>query len=234
MNKNFYNEQKKIILDLLKNNEYEKALKIINDELNMPYIPREFEKFLLISLNEINPHLNKLNNNYVNFSVEKIVDILIKFDNLKYFSNELINKLDKFNLAKEIDEIDYFFQKVKNKKSIALFFEILIKQKIDVNTPLGNPRKSLSFKEEKNYLSDLKKIDELLDNDLNFREISIDLMNDIYLTKHFNNDLESNLANLIIYLVGKIFDQKKLLLLVKDDIDEIKKKLINLKTFETL
>ena len=50
---NYYDETKEKIADLIGNKEFHEALRLIENELSVPYIPKEFEKHLLEMLQKI-------------------------------------------------------------------------------------------------------------------------------------------------------------------------------------
>ncbi len=231
MNNNKYYEKTKVIIDkLLIDKDFKQALKIVNEELSMPYIPMEFEDYLLKKLEEI-----PMNKNLESFSLslEKIIDLLIKLDKSQSDLTELISHLKKFNLKNEKDELEYYFHKSENKRNRAMIFELLIEEKADIECDLGNPSKGSSIKNDINYKEDLFKLNEKLIEYPILNEPAINLLNEIYLTKHYNQKIEGNYFDMVIFTLAKLFEQKELLNLV-DDYEKLKEKLENFTNFSEI
>ncbi len=213
MKKKYYDEIKDKIDESLKKKDYDFAIKLINEEISMPYIPMEFENYLIETLKKI-----PLNNNEerYTFTIEKIIDLLIKLDDDKNDYSELINQLNKFNLEKNLNEITYFFLKAKNKKNISLVFDELCKQKTNVILDLGNPSEIESIEETVEYIRDKKKMELTLDKYPLLIEPGNELLKEIYLTKHFGQKLEEGFDEVVVYTLSKLFSYPDLLKEIKD------------------
>ncbi|NQX83259.1 MAG: hypothetical protein HRS50_00905 [Mycoplasmataceae bacterium] len=228
-NKYYIEIRNKIELFIIKN-EYEKALKVINEELSMPYIPIEFEKFLLESLNNIPINDKK---SVFNLSLEKILDLLIKLDKSNKDFSELIQHLSKFNLKNEKDELEYYFSKSENKRNRAMIFELLIKEKVDMECEYGNPTKVEPVTESISYLADKEKLKNRLDKIPTLIEPSYRLLDEIYLTKHLGQNLDNEYIDMILFTLSRIFKDDELVNGI-DNYDEIKLKIQNFKSFDNL
>lgn len=230
MNKNQYYIDTEIkINEYILEEKFDEALKVINEELSMPYVPMDFEKFLLNAIERV--PIGNINDSF-SLSLEKIIDLLLKLDKTKTDLSDLIDQLKKFNLKKEKDELEYYFHKSENKRNRAMIFELLIEEKADIECELGNPSKSISVKESENYKADLDKIKDKLMKYPVLQEPGIKLLNEIYLTKHYNQVLNKYYSDMVIFTLARLFEQQELLDLV-DNFDELKKNLENFKNFES-
>lgn len=228
MENKYYSEIKTKIKDLIAQEKYNEVTKIINEELSMPYIPMEFEKFLIETLDSLPLGDNE---NSFSFSLEKIVDLLIKLDESQSDYSDLISQLKKFNLVNEKDELEYYFNKSKNKRNRAMIFELLIKEKADIECEYGNTSTAKSVTESDQYLSDKEEIEKRLDKYQVLIEPSVKLLDEIYLTKHLGQELTGSYADMVIFTLSKIFGQEELIEDI-NDFDELKNKLENFKSFE--
>lgn len=226
----YYIDMKVKINSLISEEKFEDALKIINEELSMPYIPMDFEKFLLGELDKI--PLGDSGNSF-SLSLEKIVDLLIKLDKSQSDLSELISQLKKFNLKEEKDELEYYFHKSENKRNRAMIFELLIEEKADIECSLGNPSKSTSVKDADNYKVDFKELQDKLDNYPVLIEPAIKLLDEIYLTKHYNQEIRDNYSDVVIFTLAKLFEQEELLELV-NNYDKLKENLEKFTNFSEL
>ncbi|BDU67463.1 MAG: hypothetical protein TYPL_1160 [Candidatus Tyloplasma litorale] len=225
----FYKDKKNTISKLISELKYDEAMEIINEELKMPYIPIEFESFLKEAINQI-PLMNS--EKLFSLSLEKIIDLLIKFDQ-DSFSINLIQNLSKFNLENYKDEIIYLFENSKNKRNKAMVYELLINNKINIELPFGNPKNSSSFKKNEHYKLDINNLSKKLINFPALSEISIDILNDIYLTKHLGFEIKNEYCDVVLFVISRIFKENKILELI-DDISIVQKKLNSLKTFDNI
>lgn len=125
----FYEELKKEILDLISKNELQKALKLIENELSMPYIPTDIEKFLLETSKEIQGILNKeIQKN--SLSLETIKKQLLSEDST--LQAIAINNLEKINIRELLESVAIYFKKEKNANDLkSLILVVLYNQKVD-------------------------------------------------------------------------------------------------------
>lgn len=229
-NNKYYEEQQKLIKELVLKNEFEKAQKLIDEELSMPYIPSKFEAFLLEQLNKI--PLSNRSDNY-SLSLDKVIDLLIKLDQTNNDLSDIIKSLSKFNLVNETEELEYYFNKSSNKRNRAMVFELLINMKVDLECQLGNPINSKSILELPDYIEDSLRIENKLQEYPNFIELSIELLKEIYLTKHIGQELEGGYSDMVILTVGRILEEDNLIELVTD-IESVTEKMKSFKSFENL
>ncbi len=229
-NNKYYQEQQLVISKLILDEMFDEALKLINEELSMPYIPRNFESFLVESINKI--PLSTRSNSY-SLSLEKVIDLLLKLDKSQNDVSDLIKHMSKFNLEQEKEELEYYFNTSTNTRNRAMTFELLIKMKVDIECGMGNPTKSTSVEEMEDYIEDVKAIEEKIANHPEFKEIMIELLKEIYLTKHVGQSLEGNFADAVICTTGIIFENEELKSLISD-IDAVENKLKSFKSFDNL
>ncbi len=229
-NNKYYEEQQRLIDQLVSEDKFEEAHKLIDEELSMPYIPSKFESYLLSTLNKI--PLDSRVDGY-SISVEKIIDLLIKLDDSKNELSDVIKSLSKFNLNLEKEELEYYFAKSNNKRNRSILFELLIELGIDMDTPLGNPINSSSIMDDANYINDVNIINDKLSDHSNYIEVCVDLLKEIYLTKHIGQELEGEYAEMVIYTTGKILNEDKLINMI-DDLNEVESKMKSFKSFENL
>ncbi len=230
MENKYYQEQELAIKELIANEKFEEALKSINEELSMPYIPQGFESFLLEAINSI--PLSNRNDSY-SLSLSKITDLLIKLDKSKNDVSDLIKHMSKFNLNEEKEELEYYFSKSTNTRNRAMVFELLINMKVDIECEYGNPSSSKSITELPNYVEDSLKIEKKLDKYPTFGEITIELLKEIYLTTHIGQKLEGSYADMVIYTTAQMLKQEDIMELI-DDLEDVKNKLESFKSFEHL
>lgn len=230
MENKYYLEIKKIILKLIENGKNNDVLKIINEELSMPYIPSEFEKFLLLKLDEL-PTIN-FESNHI-FSLEKIIDLLIKLDKSKNDFEDLINQLKKYNLKNEKDELEYYFENSTNKRNRVTIFELLIKEKVDIECEYGNPLMSQPITESVNYLSDKDDISNILIHYPTLIDPAIKILNEIYLTSHLGQKINGGYAEMVVFTISKIFKQDDIGELITD-MKDLKNKLESFKSFDNI
>ncbi|ATZ20225.1 DUF3196 family protein [Mesoplasma lactucae] len=100
---NFYEERLLELQKLIDQNEIEQALKLINEELSMPYVPKDFEDDLIKLRTRI--LVEKINNEEHHLSSDKIFS-LIKSDQTDLVEKVgLVKQLEESNLRKHISEL---------------------------------------------------------------------------------------------------------------------------------
>ena len=228
--KKYYDELKNTIDNFISDEKYEKALKLINEELSMPYIPMEFEEFLINRLAKIPSSEMK---ETFTLSLEKVIDLLIQLDENSEPFIELVNHLSKFNLRNNKEEIEYYFSKSKNKNYRIHFFDLLCEEGIDIELEYGNPSKIQSISSNKNYLNDKEELVNKLDKFPSLVEPAMNLLKDMYLPIYIRKSIDGNYSDLVLYTLSKIFKQNELALLVKD-YNKMKKRLENFKSIDNL
>lgn len=232
MENKYYQEQQIVIDKLIQDEKFEEALKIINEELSMPYIPQGFEQFLLDTLNKV-PLSSRGDSYSFSLSLERIVDLLLKLDKTKNDVSDLIKHISRFNLDNEKEELEYYFSKSTNTRNRAMVFELLIQMKADIECELGNTKTSTSILEHPMYVEDLKKIKDKLDKYPTFIGLVTELLKEVYLTTHVGQELEGDYADMVIYTAGKILNQEEIINLV-GDLNNVKEKLESFKSIENL
>jgi len=230
MNNKYYDQIKLQIQNNINENNYERALNLINKELSMPYIPMAFEEFLLNSLNKI--PLKDDGQEY-SLTVNKLIDLLIRLDNDKNDYKELISQLNKFNLNLFKDEINYLFENIKSQRNKALIFDILCQQKLDLELEFGNPKNYINYESEEDYLKDREHLRYQLQQFPSLINPGVKLLKEIYLTKYLGQSLESNYSDIVLYALYKLFDEKSLISSISN-IEEVAKKLERFNSIENL
>ncbi len=222
MKNKYYIDIKKTIEKLIDNEEYSKALKLINEELSMPYIPMDFENYLIDNLKRI--PAEKIGSDFT-LSLEKVVDLLIQLDENKENFNELINQLKKYNLSQNKEEISYFFSKTKNIRNRIKVFDILCESNVDIELEYGNPNKVIAINKNKEFNKDLKVIKNKLQKYPLLIDPAMELLYEIYLSNHINiNNDKNDYYDLVIFTISRIFKQEEILELI-DNMDKLKNKI---------
>ncbi|AEM68732.1 Protein of uncharacterised function (DUF3196) [Mycoplasma putrefaciens] len=112
--KNFYDELLENINDAIDQKNYENALKLINNELSMPYIPTDVEKKLLKLLKVIrNKQKEQLNLKTESYDFYKIKSLLNSDDYLQQLL--AFKHLKTINIKLLLDDIKQFLIDKKNK-----------------------------------------------------------------------------------------------------------------------
>lgn len=230
MENKYYIEIQNKIEYLINEFKNEEALILIKKELSMPYIPLKFEDFLLKSLEKI-PIIGK--NDSFTFSLEKIIDLLLKLDKNNNDFSDLISQLTKFNLKNEKNELEYYFSKSKNKRNRAMIFELLIKEKVNLECEYGNPSKLKPVTESENYLFDKAKLKNVLDKNPSLLITALKLLDEIYLTTYIGQKLDGEYWEIVIFTIFKIFQDKELLTFI-EDYEKMRTKLEKFKSFDNI
>lgn len=118
---------------LIKENEFEKAMEMLQDELDAPYMPLDyiskFEEKLIDT--EYNYNYNNPKNTYQNLSKLELIDLIIK--NKEDAEMALINLFDRFH--EEFDEMDYaFFKKILLDKKIENNIKVMAMNLMQINS----------------------------------------------------------------------------------------------------
>jgi hypothetical protein len=111
-NNNFYEELKQDIDSHISKNDYAAALKLIEEELSMPYVPRDVEDFLRDKYSEIRSHISQEEKR---INIDKIFDIL----------EQDIKSVDKFDLSMTLAEYNLAKYEEDIKKLLLLEEDIL-------------------------------------------------------------------------------------------------------------
>lgn len=163
MTNSFYKEVIQKIKDHINNRDYEKAFELLNEELKMPYIPKDVEKELLEYKAKLLPHISK-EKEAKKITTDDVIDYLNSADKLKLI--QAIEELPNLNLRKIAKELKDWIQNNKDDKvTIAFIIENLIDQKVDIDINLDS--KSINPKDSKSVLEDpsiIKGLEYIIEN----------------------------------------------------------------------
>ncbi|MBW9211785.1 MULTISPECIES: hypothetical protein [Terrabacteria group] len=121
---NYYDEVLEQIQEAIHKQEYEEAQFLIRKELNMPYIPMDVEKKLVVLEKEVKSHLHQED---IEISLERLLTMLKgKAD----FQMQAVNQLLSRNLRDLIPELKSFLKNSPNVEAASLLIEGLAKQGI--------------------------------------------------------------------------------------------------------
>lgn len=207
---NYYDEILQKIDELMDSKDYEQAKRIILNELDIAYVPRDFEE-------KLNDYLAKINTK--TFKVKQVSDEDIETFLFEDQSHQLIavDELNKRNL-RDFDELVVKYLKEGSfKNAKVLLIDSLIRQSIDKEytfidgdssitfnpSKLVCPEESKAYKKGQEVLSDyyLKEPSKFkMAMDLLFKEIMMSLPNNL-------DDKDGELiANKIIEFIDKAFE----------------------------
>lgn len=216
---NYYQEKEKEINLLISKKEYGQALKIIEEELNVSYIPNLFEKKLINFKSLINSK-EKPNLNYKKLDFNDVLKIInnpkLKLE-IKY---DMLSILTEFNLRKYLDDINKIFlnEKINNilkfkilnelkKQDINSSFILLInfkKKVVDLN-------KFIEISYNKNFAKDSRKIEEFLFDDPITLDFALILLEKFYLYNSIINNKLSDIWLETLYIVSKSLNYDNLI-----------------------
>ncbi len=171
--KNYYEELMEKINEAVNNNNFEEAFRIVNEELNAPYVPHDFEEQLEKMHTQLMEKLNLKDNNYSNWNTDKVLEIMSKkmdqdvhlmaFDALRGLNARLI-----------IDEIkDYLLDKEIKPEYKTFLVMVLIEQSIDQEIVIEKNNQSISINPSKFKLNDAQDI--LRDIELKIEQVVYDV-----------------------------------------------------------
>lgn len=135
---NYYEELIKNIEELISSNKLNEAGKLINEELSLPYIPKDIEEKLLIysdTLKENSRVRNSLDD-------DEIVEYLFSKDEKQLIA---VDTLSKKNLRDYIDVCEEFLKGNGNVNAKALLIDSLIRQSINYDFIYVNNSLLLKF-----------------------------------------------------------------------------------------
>lgn len=207
---NYYEEILQKIDELMDSKDYEQAKRIILNELDIAYVPRDFEE-------KLNDYLAKINTK--TFKVKQVSDEDIETFLFEDQSHQLIavDELNKRNLRDFDELVDKYLKEGSFKNAKVLLIDSLIRQSIDKEytfidgdssitfnpSKLVCPEECQAYKKGQEVLSDyyLKEPSKLkMAMDLLFKEIMMSLPNNL-------DDKDGELiANKIIEFINKAFE----------------------------
>ena len=209
MSQNFYKQTIEDIRKLIKEEKIETAKQIVDQELNMPYIPAKYEKTFLELQGQINfkliSDIGPNNNKTIEWVIEKL------FGNEKQQIMALEN-LNKYNLRTINDKLKERIQswKPKDKFKQAYLFELLSEQEIDMDIKIENkilnPSKHSIF-HDKQFLIALKEIEKHTHKQPQLHEMVINQLQH-YALKIFPNKIKNGkeLSKQITQAVKSLID----------------------------
>lgn len=216
MNKNFYEETIEKINDLIKDNQIKEALKIIQDELSMPYIPKKYELIFKKLLNELEMKDKLKKRKY--YSRDEIIDIFANFEQYEEnFLLEISTYFEEQNWKGYEKIIDKIFQLPNLNKNIKIIiYNALTSQEINYDFIINgfkiNPIKNKTIFETNFAIKNMVDLEEH-----NFKNPSLyDICKEIffiYLIEEFPNSLffkYQNINNEIINIANVMLGIRKI------------------------
>lgn len=223
---------------------YSEAIELINSELKMPYIPFKIEKKLEKIKKKILIEYNEKNNK--NLSFNDLINLILDKKNFE-FSNEIIEKLNDYNLNNFFDEVE----KILINKDVSFFIKlkllwILKLQNVNykkIRIFFDNKIKTIEIKQIKNILElesfkkDSRKIEDFLFKDLVILNSCLDLLERFYLVSSFLGEKTSDYYQAIIFVCLKLWERKDIqdkLINEITDIDIFNKKVNKIIEYNTI
>ena len=210
MSKNYYDEKIKDIENLIESKKYKEAQKEINNELNVPYVPKIYEDVFNSMLEQI---LDKLETNEKTQTISKAValDYLISNDEQKeVIAIELLRDhnlhFDKEIIKTRIETWNFDKNLLK-----AYLFEILVEQNIDIDINFNglnlNPLKNGSILDKKEVQSTLKTIEKIFTKNPSWRKMATDEFHKFLLLNYpFVPEKPEETAHDICKIINSYFD----------------------------
>lgn|GEM_PF-869421 len=144
---NFYEEKLKELQMLMKTKEYQEALRLINLELSMPYIPADFEAKLLKIKAKI--PFDQLGNETHNLTPKEIFTLINSRELALMEKIGLMQALQSVNLRSYLDESNEILQShLPNELKMILCY-FLCEQQIDYDFTYQKNKETFSFNPEK-------------------------------------------------------------------------------------
>ena len=211
MSQNFYKQTIEDIKKLIKEDKIETAKKMVDKELNMPYVPAKYEKIFLELQGQINfkliSDIGPNNNKTIEWVMEKL------FGNEKQQIMALEN-LSKYNLRTIKNKLKERIQswKQKDKFKQAYLFELLSEQEIDMNIEIDsqvmNPIKHSIF-HDKQFLIAIKEIEKHTQKQPQLYEMVVNQLQH-YVLKIFPNKIKNGkeLSKHITKAVKSLIDEE--------------------------
>lgn len=227
---------------LINLNKYLEARVLISEELKAPYIPSDFQNFLLESNKFLDQNFKVINNNTIK---EIDFDNLDKLDNtsfIKIFPN--LEKYDVKYYLLPLERIliqDNFDNSIKS-LILALLNEKKVNKEIKVikngNEFFINPINLKDIRESNCYKFISNKISKMYEVDKNILDL-VNQLSNVYLLDIYPNDLDDNEANILftsildmaIKMLNSdlvIIEQEKIIIKNKKKVDYYQEKINNL------
>lgn len=182
------------MLELFENKEYIKLNKKVNKELAMPYIPKEFESFLLETKDKLESQLEIRNIKNSHFSFDEVFDLL-KSPDRKINKDEVLEFLSIFNLNNKIEEIqellnldNIYISFIYKLKIIFLLKNMNINKSFTLTDDLGrihkiNVKKVAPLNENPDFILIKKRITEILFKYPVMLKYSLNLLESLFINK---------------------------------------------------
>ncbi|MDQ0567830.1 DUF3196 family protein [Mycoplasma yeatsii] len=225
---NFYDELLNDIKKAIDDNDFENALKLINTELSMPYIPENVESDLLKYLKIIRTEQNKnLFENNNNFNIDKIREMLNSKDTIQQMI--AIKNLASVNIRLLLDDVKKYLISKNNsndnktflllalsEQDINIDFKVL-KDKEYIINPTQIDVQSIDLKIEK---IENKLIEFITDKNPSLIEMSKQILFSYFLNSFPNIDLDdiNEITTAVLYTTYEINS-------IKLDLEQIKTKI---------
>lgn len=225
---NFYDELLSDIKKAIDDNDFENALKLINTELSMPYIPENVESDLLKYLKIIRTKQNKnLFENNRNFNIDKIREMLNSKDTIQQMI--AIKNLASVNIRLLLEDVEKYLISKNNSNDNKTFLLLALSEQ-DINIDFKvlkdkeyiiNPNQidvqSIDWKIEK---IENKLIEFITDKNPSLIEMSKQILFSYFLNSFPNIDLDeiNEIAVAVLYTTYEINN-------INLDFEQIKTKL---------
>lgn len=225
---NFYDELLSDIKKAIDDNDFENALKLINTELSMPYIPENVESDLLKYLKIIRTKQNKnLFENNRNFNIDKIREMLNSKDTIQQMI--AIKNLASVNIRLLLEDVEKYLISKNNSNDNKTFLLLALSEQ-DINIDFKvlkdkeyiiNPNQidvqSIDWKIEK---IENKLIEFITDKNPSLIEMSKQILFSYFLNSFPNIDLDeiNEIAVAVLYTTYEINN-------INLDLEQIKTKL---------
>lgn len=139
MSKNYYELLIEEIESLINQNKEEEALKKIDEELNLPYVPKIYEEKLQKYLNNLSLSKKDKNTKKVYFSREELLTIMSEYK--KHDINFLIdicNEFEQYNWVNYEKEIESIFNTNIDNKVKSIIYNTLVVQNLNHDFKIKN------------------------------------------------------------------------------------------------
>ncbi|UVD81765.1 hypothetical protein NV226_00380 [Mycoplasma iguanae] len=218
MEKNYYDEILEKINLYINKEEYKAAYDLLKQELTLPYVPAEYETKFQNILEELNMILNHKikENNGLKLSNDQLFDVIE--NNEVMFLQYALETLENVALINYVLRVQKIFSNSKIHHEIkALFYEMLVKQKIDydfeINHKKFNPLKLGSIASQSNYKDFFSKLEKAFEKEINALNVAFYIGNK-YLLSIFdqyilNNEILDQETSFAIEQLTQLFLQQK-------------------------
>lgn len=206
----FYEKLINDIENLIEEEKDERAIALINEELSMPYVPRDIEEKLHMLLDKISNQGNDVN--YV--SDEKLIKLLDGDKNQQLIG---VDTLDKRNLRDYLDIVEKFLMEDKFVNAKVLLIDSLVKQEINCDLQVlkegevisFNPSKLKSIDKTEEYKLGIRILDDKYMKEPSKMYLAVKVLNESAIMKYpssFTSEEIRVLTSEIIRYIDEAFD----------------------------